>query len=717
MKIAALLSAIIIATTSWAQTISGRVTDQDLNPLPGCNVYIKDTYYGASTLEDGTFSFRANLKDSAVLVVEFMGFEDFVQSFSISSATKPFKVKLKEEFSTLNAVTVTAGTYGTGEAAEAVVLSSLDVVTTAGALGDIAAAMQMLPGTATNGESGRLFVHGGSANETGTYIDGILVHQPYTSSVPNMAVRGRFNPFMFSGTSFSTGGYSAEYGQALSSVLILNTNEMPVEETWNFSIMSVGLDAAGTKMWKDGAITVSANYMNLKPYMALIPQNYTWNQEPQAFGGAMNFRQKTKGNGMLKVYATMDQSNLSQNQAVTGEDQNKNRIDLTNNNRFVNANWKGMLNNQWVVKTGASFTYNTDLFDLSSLAITEKLKGSHAKMMAIYEANSRTHIRFGTEYFYKSFETSFADKESGRDSLIGIEDHKPVAFAEAEYYVSSDLVFKAGMRSEYSSYLASSNWSPRLSAAYALNAKNTISLAYGWFYQDPINKQLLGHTGLTYEKATHYVMSYSKEMQHRTLRAEMYYKNYDQLVKYQNVAAPFTNDGNGFAYGVDVYFRDRKTIKNGDFWISYSYLNSQRDYLNYPEAARPSFANAHNISIVYKHWIEAWRSQIGATVSYGSPRPHNNPNQAAFMADELRPYRSVDLNWSFLFRDNIIFHAAISNVFGFQNVFGYNYSPMPNASGTFARTPVLPAANQFFFVGCFITLSKSGKENQLDKIQ
>ena len=86
-------------------------------------------------------------------------------------------------------------------------------------------------------------------------------------------------------------------------------------ETWNFSLMSVGADAAGTKMWKDGAVTVSANYINLKPYMSLIPQNYSWNQEPQAFGGGINFRQKTKGNGMFKVYATMDRSNLSQNQS------------------------------------------------------------------------------------------------------------------------------------------------------------------------------------------------------------------------------------------------------------------------------------------------------------------------------------------------------------------------------------------------------------------
>ena len=270
MKFAIFIIAIATLVTANAQTFSGTVTDKDGHPLPGCNVYIEGTYFGASTNDDGKFSFHASVKDSVTLKVEFLGFQDFSTPISISKEHYEFTIELKEEFSKLNTVTVTAGMYGTGEEVEAVVLNSLDVVTTAGALGDISAAMQTLPGTSTNGESGRLFVHGGTANETGTYIDGILVHQPYTSSAPNMSVRSRFNPFMFSGTSFSTGGYSAEYGQALSSILVLNTNEMPVEETWNFSLMSVGGDLAGTKKWKDGALTVGANYMNLAPYMAMI---------------------------------------------------------------------------------------------------------------------------------------------------------------------------------------------------------------------------------------------------------------------------------------------------------------------------------------------------------------------------------------------------------------------------------------------------------------
>jgi len=716
MKILLFILSTTVSIALNAQTISGNVTDEDGNPMPGCNVYLDGTYFGTSTDVNGNFSFEASGTDSAIFKVEFLGYENFVQPVFLSDSNIELEVTLKEEFNKLNVVTVTAGMYGSGDVEEVTVLSSLDVVTTAGALGDVTGAMQTLPGTSTNGESGKLFVHGGSATETGTYIDGILVHQPYSSSAPNMAVRGRFNPFMFSGTAFSTGGYSAEYGQALSSVLVLNTNEMPVEESLNLSLMTVGVDAAGTKMWNNGAITASANYMNLKPYMTLIPQNYDWNKEPEAFGGAVNFRQKTKGNGMLKVYATADKSNLVQQQSILGVENAMQTIDLTNNNQFVNANWKGMLNAKWIVKGGGSYTHNVDAYDLDNSALTEKLVGSHAKLMAINEVNKQIHIRMGVEYFYKEFGQTFSSDFAPVDSTLNFKDNKLAAFAEAEIYTSKKFVMNLGARAEHSSYLNKTNISPRVSLAYLLSKNNHVSFAYGWFYQDPINTQMIGRPGLNYEKATHYIVSYNKEMEDRTLRAEVYYKAYDQLVKYPNLSSEFTNNGSGYAAGLDLYFRDDKTIKNGQYWISYSYLNSKRNYLDFPETARPSFANAHNISVVYKHWIGDWRSLVGATVSYGSPRPHNNPNNPQFMGDELKSYRSLDMNWSFLYRDNIIFFASVTNVLGFNNGYGYNYSPVPDNNGIYQRTEILPTAKRFFFIGCFITLSEKGTANQMDKI-
>ncbi|TMN59328.1 hypothetical protein, partial [Pseudoalteromonas piscicida] len=72
-----------------------------------------------------------------------------------------------------------------------------------------------------------LFIRGGSAEEAKIIIDGTVVNNFFYSSVPGIAQRGRFSPFLFNGTVFSSGGYSAVYGQALSSILSLESIDIP----------------------------------------------------------------------------------------------------------------------------------------------------------------------------------------------------------------------------------------------------------------------------------------------------------------------------------------------------------------------------------------------------------------------------------------------------------------------------------------------------------
>ena len=136
---------------------------------------------------------------------------------------------------------LSTGTFEAGAESRVTALKPLDVVTTASALGDFLGALQTLPGTSTVGEDGRLFVRGGGADETQIFIDGIRVFAPYTPTANNIPTRGRFSPFLFKGISFSTGGYSAEYGQALSGVLKLNTIDEPDQEKTDISLMTLVL--------------------------------------------------------------------------------------------------------------------------------------------------------------------------------------------------------------------------------------------------------------------------------------------------------------------------------------------------------------------------------------------------------------------------------------------------------------------------------------------
>jgi len=211
----------LISLQLSAQTISGIVTDSNNNPIEGVNVYLEGTYYGASTIADGTFSFKTNAIGTQLLVASFISFETFTLSADVSTLNN-LKIVLRDDVNALDTVVLSAGTFSAGDNSKISALTSLDVVTTASAIGDFVSALQTLPGTTTVSEDGRLFVRGGEAEETQIFIDGIRVFTPYTPTTNNAPTRGRYSPFLFDGITFSTGGCSAEYGQALSRSRKLN---------------------------------------------------------------------------------------------------------------------------------------------------------------------------------------------------------------------------------------------------------------------------------------------------------------------------------------------------------------------------------------------------------------------------------------------------------------------------------------------------------------
>ncbi len=145
-------------------------------------------------------------------------------------------------------------------------------------------------------------------------------------------------------------------------------------------------------------------------------------------------------------------------------------------------------------------------------------------------------------------------------------------------------------------------------------------------------------------------------------------------------------------------------------------MDSERKYKNYPIEATPNFANTHNLSLVAKYWIEDWKSQVGFSYIFGSGRTYTNPNIEGFLQEKTKNYNSVSLNWAYLISQQKILYASVNNVFAFKNVNGYQYSRTPDASGFYDRRALLPAADQFFFIGFFWTISDDGVENQLDNL-
>ncbi len=377
-----------------------------------------------------------------------------------------------------------------------------------------------------------------------------------------------------------------------------------------------------------------------------------------------------------------------------------------------------MLENDWTVFGGGSYTFGKTKVGIDEANIKDIENSAHLKLRLKKRFSNRFKLNFGAEQFVTDFNEDY--DEPNFAAKLGYYNDISAAFTEADFIFSRKLALKLGVRGEYSELFKEFTVSPRISFAYKTGKSSQLSLAYGDFFQQPESEVLKFTNNLEAQHTQHYIMNYQYSANNRIFRAEIYRKQYTNLVTYNDeipdVYTTFLNNGDGFAQGLDLFWRDNETLRNIDYWVSYSYLDTERKYKNYPVAATPSFANTHNLSVVGKYWINDWKSQIGFSYQYGSGRTYTDLNTPGFLQNKARDYNSVSLNWAYLLSQQKILYVSVNNVFAFKNVNGYQYANAPDVNGNFARRELLPAADQFFFVGFFWTISDDGKDNQLDNL-
>ncbi|MTI23310.1 TonB-dependent receptor [Fulvivirga sp. RKSG066] len=706
---------ILFPSLALAQsTISGTVTSDKGEPIPGANVFLDGTYDGTSTDINGQFNFSTEEEGNHKLIVAFIGYTKETIAVTLPQNLS-YNFSLKEEINRLDAVVISAGSFSAGEESNREVLKPLDIVTTAGATADIAGALNTLPGTQTVGETGRLFVRGGEGYETRTFIDGMEVLNSYAPSAPNTPGRARFSPFMFSGTSFSTGGYSAEYGQALSSALILNTKEIAEVDRTDISLMTVGADISHSQSFEKSSISGKIQYTNLTPYFELVKQKINFEKAPESFDGNMAYRHKVGDDGLLKVYGNFNKTDFVIYRPQIFDEELEDKVDLSNSYGHLNTTYKDILSDQWSLKTGFSITNSEESIVINNQPYDEKTRGAHTKAVLSYDTQSQFSLSFGGEHFYRN--SQFDVNQEGAPEF-SYNQHIGSAFAEADIYLSNDFVLRTGLRAEHESLSKKYIVTPRLSLAHKLGEKGQVSLAYGKFNQQAQPDYLRVNNNLQSEKAEHYILNYQYLTGKRTFRIEGYYKKYSDLVKFQDAydQASFSNLGSGFAKGFDVFWRDAQTFTGLDYWVSYSYIDTERDYQDFPTTATPAFSSKHNFSFVTKYFVQSLKTQIGTTYSFGSSRPYNDPNQEGFNTERTPAYHDLSVNFSYLYRSNVIIHASITNVLGVDNIFGYEYSDQQNDQGQFVGRAIKQQAPRFIFLGAFITLSKNKVANQMPNL-
>jgi vitamin B12 transporter len=730
---------ILLGSLAWSQTIiSGKIKDAKGRPLPGASVSIKDSYDGGTTDSSGHYRFKTGEKGNITLMASSIGFKTFELVLELKGSPVIQDIILREEPSELKAVVVTAGSFEASDTKRTTVLNPLDIVTTASANGDVTGAIKTLPGTQQTPEKEGLFVRGGSGEEARVFIDGTLVNNFFFTEVPDIGSRGRFSPFLFKGTIFSSGGYSALYGQALSGALILETIDLPERSSASLGISTVGLSGGYQELAKDknSSWGFNYNYTNLLPYFSLVPQKPDYFAIPQYHNADGNFRIRTSKSGILKFYGYFNYNNLGLRRPDIDSSQLKDAFGLNNLNFYGNLSWKENLGNRWKMNLGVSYSNNVDKIsnelqdsqdkrqDLAVIPYDTKnynIRSTQAlgQVKAVFEKRlgGLSALRFGGEFLSGKDRGMFNNRYTV-DGNSGFDDHFVAGFAESDIYLTNDLAAKIGGRFEHSSVLGKSNFVPRLSLAYKLG-QGQVSAAYGVFYQKPDRTYLLFNTSLNYQQATHYILNYQKVSHDYTIRAEIFYKKYADLIK---TFPDTSNRGFGEAKGFELFWRDRKSFKNVDYWISYSYLDTKRDYLNYPYALQPNFAANHTASLVVKKFVTKIKTQFNGSYTFASGRPYYNiamDNSNKFVvADQGKTINYNSMSFSVNYLPNInnpkakkftVWVFSVTNVLNNNQIYNYNYS-----FNGLHKEAVTPPARQFFFLGCFISFGVDRSEDVIN---
>ena len=702
-------------------TISGKVLGRNNKPLKDVSVTLKDTYDGATTDETGNYKFETSEKGSQTLIFSHPKFIEIEKSIQIEDKNLILNAELKESVSEIDAVVISAGSIEASDKKRATtLLTPIDVYTTAGANGQISSALETLPGVQKVGESEGLFVRGGTGTETKFFMDGNLVNNYFGNSVPGIKAMDRLNTSLFKGNVFSSGGYSAVYGQALSGVLALESIDLPERNAADFGISPIfasgGIQRVNQE--KTHSYGISLGYSNLELMQKILKFNTDFEKAPNSFGGNGNFRIKTSRGGFIKYYGSYDTSSMKLSSPNLDDETSSDKINQNGKNTFHSLSYREKFG-RYTLNLGSSYTFNQNVLHFSNVDQNGSSpfnndidsKGNYFNAKALIERKlfKISAVRAGIELNTTKEETwvSIAQKKyEFRDDITSL-------FAETDLGISNDLSLKIGARAENSSSINHWNFSPRFAMAYRISKEWTSSLAFGTFFQNPESRFFTENYQPNYQRADHYIFQVQRAADGRSLRLETYYKKYQDLIKtttdfYRPIAV--NNNGSGYAKGVELFWRDKKSLKNIDYWVSYSYLDSKRDYLNYTESLFPNFAAKHTLSVVAKKFVTNWKTGFNISYNYNSGRPYynfvtENGNTVLKNQGFVKDYQAVNFSLNYLpnlgkkdARAFTVLVLSINNVLGTKNEFGYNFS----SNGLKSRA-IVPPTNTFVFIGAFIS--------------
>ena len=501
-----------------AQTLISGMVMSGQEPLVGANVFIAGTIDGCLTDSLGRFSFCTSKTGEITLKATMIGFEEYTQDSDVSKL-KHLTISMNEKAATIQEVVVSASTYSFGKSDHFKTMDALDVVMAGNSCGDIVAALQSLPGTQKVGEDGKLYVRGGDSEECQTFINGMHVLVPYSTNAENTAVRGRFSPFLFKGISFSLGGYGGEYGQALSSVLPMETTDVATSDKYGVSASLVDWNIGGTKVFDTSSLSFNAAMTSMGIYNQSFSERFDFYKPYRKLSGEAQYKMEFKNAGILKTYVGYDFTSVGQ------------RIDdrnllLKENNVYTNATYKAAI--------GAGYTF---FCGMANSSVFNDIKDAKAAGDSFYNFRNEIHLKTEMRKVCSDvLKLSVGVEDYQRNSLLEYDSYCYTldynilaAHADAQWRVLPGVFLNLSARTEYMSH-AQWLFMPRATLSYVPNKIFQISLVAGRYSQTASDDNLAtSNYSLGQCTADHAIISMQYKSAGTLVRIEPYWKKYHRL--------------------------------------------------------------------------------------------------------------------------------------------------------------------------------------------
>lgn len=697
-----LLGSTLSLQAQEARELRGRITNSSDDPLS--KVQILDQATGRQLTETGKGGeFVLTLPDS-IERISLVFFAEGYQSkvMLLRPSSQLYRIILVEAQRSIEGVTISRRRLLpiSGYAPLTSRFTTLDILMTPRALGDILGGLMEDPDAQSSDTDGRLSLQGGAPHESQVYIDGLRLPNPYSISSKNSSVRSILSPSECKEINLLSGGYSASMGQALSGVVqILSRDTKDVKPGSIISLSSIGpsftwglgAPSSSTKM------ELSASYTDLSLYDRVLPSAYhytrsfyspsltasLWHDLPQA---------------MLKAQLSYTGMGIGYRPNASMPTLNSR---LREDRYYGRLTYVRSLSTACQLEVGAHTQYSD--FSGSSLLSPQDQVLDHdlyaEARLALKYSGEPFSILGGLDYSWRDYRETY-ELTGGRYQL-NFSNHLPVSFLEVSY-LHRGLSLSAGLRGEYASVLKAWSLTPRLYAGYR-HGRHVFSASWGRYTQLPEKEILRLMPALKSSRSEISQLSYSYGDKTPLLQLSLFYKSYQHLTRSLAEGYPkhFDDQGGGESYGLTLFHKG--SLGTIDYSTSYSYTQARLSYDRYLRPLAPSYVSPHTFRLTAKYWSGALKSLLGCSFYIDAGAKGYSYDLTPIQL----PRRSrLDLSWSYIASKKVLLHLGCTNVLGTTNYWGIEPDPLTPTEGT----RISPPSTRFFYIGCFITLSGKQKK-------